>query len=274
LARLDSQPPRDVKASTGPVTPRARTIACGLLLAQAGPAASEPDTSLARAAEPIDLAALAAASKTVEIRDELLRAVVAQDDPDAVTPSAVLDLGDGVAAVAWGECSRTGCRAWVGRLTGGVEYPKLTTKVALAAPPAVFAADGFAFDAPALADFDGDGAPEIIVRYRAIEPPRAALGSLSRDYVAIYAPRALSPVFSHELRSAGAASEPACEWAFARRRDMLLATGTCIERSCLGAKDPPARCKPATKLREIWIRGVRHKRYVMMGSPGKPSSAH
>jgi hypothetical protein len=258
-----------------PATRRARTIACGVLLAHAGPAASEPDTSLLRSAEPIDLSALAATTKTVEIRDELLRAVVAQDDPDAVTLSPVLDLGDGVAAVAWRECSKTGCRSWVGRLTGGADYPKLTAKIALAAPPAVSAIDGFAFDAPSFGDFDGDGAQEIIVRYRAIEPPRAAVGSLSRDYVAIHAARSLAPVFSHELRSAGAASEPACEWAFARRDRMVLATGTCGERSCLEARDPPAGCKPAAKLREIWIRAGRHTRYVQMNrAPARPSAAH
>jgi hypothetical protein len=257
------------------VTRRARAIACGAVLAHAASAASEPPQSLFRSAEPIDFAALATATKTVEIREELLRAVVAQDDPDAVKPSAVLDLGDGVAAVAWSECSKTSCRGWVGRLTGGPEYPKLATKVALAAPHAVLFADGFTFDAPAFTDFDGDGAPEIIVRYRAIEPPRAALGSLSHDYVAIYAPKRLSLVFTRELRSAGAPSEQACECTLARRGDMLLATTTCSERSCLEAKDPPARCKPATIQREIWHKAKHQNRYMFVGrQPAKPSTGN
>jgi hypothetical protein len=259
------------------VTRLARTIACGLVLAPVSPAASAPLTSLLQA-EPIDFTALAAATKTVEIREDLLRAVVAQDDPDAVKPSSVIDLGDGVAAVAWSECSKTGCRGWVGRLTGGAEYPKLTTKVALTAPHTVFFADGFTFDAPAFTDFDGDGAPEIIVRYRAIEPPRAALGSLSHDYVAIYAPKGLSLVFTRELRSAGAASEQACECTLARHDDILLATTTCSERSCLEARDPPARCKPATIQREIWHKAKRQNRYLFVGrqpaKPAKPATAH
>lgn len=63
----------------------------------------------------------------------------------------------------------------------------------------MFGVDGFAFEAPAFADLDGDGAPEIILHYKADEPPRRALGSVSHEYVAVHAPNDLSLIFSHEL---------------------------------------------------------------------------
>ena len=249
-----------------PVRSLACAIACGLLL-PASRVASEP-LDPAPPPTPIDFDALATHPKTVDIPEDLLRAVVVQGTPEAIKFSSAIDLGDGVSAIAWSECSKTRCRGWLGKLSGGAAYPRLVTKVALTAPPTVFFDDGFTFDAAAFADLEGDGAPEIILRYRAIEPPRAALGSLSHDYVAIYAPKGLALLFSHELRRAGAASEEACEWKLSRRDDTILVDGLCAERSCLEAKDSPDRCKPARTRFETWRKPPGQKRYL--GTPGLP----
>jgi hypothetical protein len=256
-----------------PRRPLAHAIACGLLLAPVFTAASEP-LSPAPPPSPIDLDALARGATTVDISEDLLRAVVVQGNPEAVKFSTAIDLGEGVSAIAWSECSKTRCRGWLGKLSGGAAYPRLVTKVALTAPPTVFFDDGFTFDAAAFADVDGDGAKEIVVRYRATEPPRAALGSLSHDYVALYAPKGLALLFVHELRRAGAASEEACEWKLARRGNNLVTSGVCNERSCLEATDAPARCKPSRTLNELWQRLRGQKRYVGAALPERPSGAH
>ena len=44
-------------------------------------------------------------------------------------------------AVAWSECSESGCRGWLATLTSGAELPKLAYKVALVAPAKVFGVD-------------------------------------------------------------------------------------------------------------------------------------
>lgn len=253
-----------------PVRPLARAFACGLLLAPVATVASEP-LAPAAPAETLDLDALAQGATTVAIPEELLRAVVVQGNPETVKFSTAIDLGDGVSAIAWSECSKTRCRGWVGKLSGGAEYPRLVTKVALTAPPAVFFDDGFTFDAAAFTDLDGDGAKEIVVRYRATEPPRAALGSLSHDYVAIYAPKGLALVFAHELRRAGAASEEACEWKLSRRGDKLVAAGSCNERSCLDA-NAPTRCGPSRTWNEIWRKPPGQKRYSSMPTAPPPGA--
>ncbi len=171
---------------------------------------------------PVDLAALAARSATVEIDAGALRAALLTGTPEATAFSSVLDLGGGVTAVAWSECSPTSCRGSVATMAGG----RALHKAALPAPKKVFAVDGFAFEPPALADLDGDGAPEIIFHYTASEPPRRALGSMIHEYVAIYSPK-LALVFAHELRRAGAESEESCQWTLAVDGGRVVAKGGC-----------------------------------------------
>lgn len=209
---------------------------------------------------PRDLDELAKHSKTVEIDQDALREALVTGRPDTVAFSAALDLGNGTTAVAWSECSEPGCRGWLATLTGGAELPKLAHKVALVAPPKVFGVDGFTFAAPAFADLDGDGVPEIILHYRADEPPRRALGSMSHDYVAVHAPKDLSLMFSHELSVTGGASETACLWTLCRNGDRLTAQGQCNLPSCLGST-PEADCKPTKKLVETWRKASGQKRY-------------
>jgi hypothetical protein len=210
---------------------------------------------------PLDLAGLAQQSKTVELDEDALRDALVTGHPDGVAFSAALDLGNGATAVAWSECSKAGCRGWLATLTGGAEHPKLANKVALVAPAKVFAVDGFAFEAPAFADLDGDGVPEIILHYKAEEPPRRALGSLSHEYVAVHAPKDLSLIFSHELWRTGGASETACQWTLCRNGDRLTARGQCNLPSCLGPT-PEAGCKPTKKLVETWRKARGQKRYT------------
>jgi hypothetical protein len=223
--------------------------------------------------EPLDLAALAKPSRTVDLAEEVLRAALVKGKPDGMVFATPLDLGDGGIAVAWSECSKAGCRGSVATLTGGADHPKLARQAALVAPAKVFFADGFAFEAPALADLDGDGAPEIILHYTATEPPRAALGSLFHEYVAVYAPKDLSLMFSHELRRAGGDSEEACQWTLARSGDRLIASGACNTRTCLEATPPPAGCKPTRKLLETWRKPSGKRCYVRVPSaPSAPAS--
>jgi hypothetical protein len=213
------------------------------------------------ASQPLDLAELAKQSKTVEINQDVLRDALITGHSDTVVFSAALDLGNGTTAVAWSECSEHGCRGWLATLTGGAELPKLAHKVALVAPAKVFGVDGFAFEAPAFADLDGDGVPEIILHYKADEPPRRALGSLSHEYVAAHAPKDLSLIFSHELGVTGGASETACLWTLCRNGDRLTARGECNLPSCLGPT-PEAGCKPTKKLVETWRKAHGQKRYT------------
>jgi len=224
----------------------------------AEPAAPKPPPA---ASQPLDLAALANQSKTVELDQDALRDALVTGHPDAVAFSAALDLGSGATAVAWSECSQAGCRGWLATLTGGAAHPTLAHKVALVAPAKVFGVDGFAFEAPAFADLDGDGVAEIILHYKAEEPPRRALGSLSHEYVAVHAPKDLSLIFSHELWLTGGASETACRWTLCRNGDRLTAGGRCNLPSCLGPT-PEAGCKPTRKLVETWRKAPGQKRYT------------
>ncbi|HEY0991207.1 MAG TPA: hypothetical protein VGD80_29340, partial [Kofleriaceae bacterium] len=84
-----------------PRGPLAHAIACGLLLAPFT-AASEP-LSPAPPPSPIDVDALARGATTVDISEDLLRAVVVLGNPEAVKFSTAIDLGDGVSAIAWSE---------------------------------------------------------------------------------------------------------------------------------------------------------------------------
>lgn len=197
---------------------------------------------------PFDLAALAAGSKTVEIDEGRLRAALVTGEPRAVAFSAVLDLGAGTTAVAWSECSPTSCRGSVATMAGG----RARKVVALPAPKPVFGVDGFAFEPPALADLDGDGAPEIVFHYRTTEPPRRGLGSISHEYVAVYSPKDLSLRFAHEIRRAGADSEDSCQWTFDLDGARLVAGGRCNQRACLEAATPPPGCRPDRTSVETW----------------------
>jgi hypothetical protein len=213
------------------------------------------------ASHPLDLAGLAKQSKTVEIDQDVLRDALVTGHPDTVVFSAALDLGNGTTAVAWSEYGEPGCRGWLATLTGGAELPKLAHKVALVAPAKVFGVDGFAFEALAFADLDGDGVSEIILHYRADEPPRRALGSMSHEYVAAHAPKDL--IFSHELGVSGGASEAACLWTLCRNGDRLTARGECNLPLCLGST-PEAGCKPTKKLVETWRKAPGQKRYIRL----------
>jgi hypothetical protein len=224
----------------------------------AEPVAPKPPAAALTPLElPRDLDELAKQSKTIEIGQGLLRDALVTGHPDTVAFSAVLDLGNGTTAVAWSECSELGCHGWLATLTGGVALHK----VALVAPAKVFGVDGFAFEAPASADLDGDGVPEIILHYRADEPPRRALGSMSHEYLAIYATKDLALIFSHEISLTGGDSEAACHWTFCRNGDRLIARGQCNLPSCLGPT-PETGCKPTKKLVETWRKARGQKRYT------------
>jgi hypothetical protein len=228
----------------------------------AEPVAPEPSVAALTPLElPRDLDKLAKQSKTVEIDQDVLRDALVTGHPDTVAFSAALDLGNGTTGVAWSECSEPGCRGWLATLTGSADRPKLAHKVALVAPAKVFGVDGFAFEAPAFADLDGDGIPEIILHYRADEPPRRALGSISHEYLAAYAPKDLTLIVSHELSLTGGDSETACHWTLCRNGDRLIARGQCNLPSCLGPT-PEAGCKPTNKLVETWRKARGQKRYI------------
>lgn len=241
-------------------------------LAGAALGAALPSVVFAEAPSPpgppqaLDLAALARQSKTVAIAEDQLRAALVKGKPDGVVFATALDLGDGASAIAWSECTRAGCRGSVATLTGA-DHPRQLKKAALVAPAKVFFADGFAFEAPALSDLDGDGAPEVILHYSASEPPRAALGQLSHEYVAVYSPKDLSLVFSHELRRAGGDSEDACQWTIGHSGDQLIANGECNKRACLEATPPAAGCKPNRKLVETWRKARGQKCYARIANP-------
>lgn len=245
----------------GPIAvPAAITALLGLPAANVAAEPVAPNLPAA-ASGPLDLAGLAKQSKTVEIDQDVLRDALVTGHPDTVVFSAALDLGNGTTAVAWSECGEPGCRGWLATLTGGAEFPKLAHKVALVAPAKVFGVDGFAFEAPAFADLDGDGVSEIVLHYRADEPPRRALGSLSHEYVAAHAPKDLSLIFSHELGVTGGASETACRWTLCRNGDRLTARGECNLPSCLGPT-PEAGCKATRKLVETWRKARGQKPYT------------
>ena len=210
---------------------------------------------------PVDLAALAEKSKTLELSEDLLRAALIKSKPEGVVFSTALDLGGGNAAVAWSECTQKACRGFVATLSGAPAAPKLVKKVALVAPAKLFFLDGLAFDPPSLHDLDGDGAADVVLRYRTTEPPRRALGSMTREYVAVHATKDLSVLFSHELRRAGGDSEEACEWTLCRHDSQLILNGKCNQRACLEAPAPDASCKPNKAPSEIWSKATGQKSF-------------
>lgn len=232
----------------------------------AKPAAAKPAPEPMPVAAPdppsvLDLAALAARSRRAEVGSGELRAALVKGSPEGVVFSAALDLGGGAMAVAWAECSKTACKGRAATLTVAGNVLKVVKQAPLVAPAKVHFVDGFAFEAPAFADLDGDGAAEIVLHYRTLEPPRPALGSLMREYVVAYDPHTMGVVFSHELRKAGGDSEEACHWTLEQGGDRLIATGYCNKRSCAEAASLPALCKPTKKLVETWRKAPGQKKY-------------
>jgi hypothetical protein len=242
----------------------AATLGAVVGLAAAATAGAQP--APAPAPQPLDLGALASQGKPIAVSEDLLRAALIKGKSDGAVFSNAIDLGGGAIAVAWSDCSRTDCRGFLATLTGGAAHPKLARQVALAAPVKVWVVDSFALETPVLADLDGDGAAELVLRYRASEPPRAALGALGHEYVAVHAPGDLAPIFSHELWRAGGGFEEACEWTLARSGDRLLVTGRCAERVCLESASPPADCKPGQTVVESWRRAPGQRAYARADS--------
>jgi hypothetical protein len=250
-----------------------RTAMVVLVLASVAAAAgANPPPPNVEPPQALDLAALAKQSKTAAIAQDRLRGALVKGAPEGVVFSTALDIGGDMTAVAWSECSKTGCRGSVATLTGGAEHPKLANKAALVAPAKVFFADGFSFEVPAFADLDGDGTPEIVLHYSATEPPRAALGSVSHEYVAVYSAKDLSLIFSHELRCAGGDSEKACQWTLARSGDRLIANGQCNQRACLESTSSTG-CKPNRNLLETWRKAPGQKRYTRVANPPSAPAA-
>ncbi|HEX4418665.1 MAG TPA: hypothetical protein VH165_12230 [Kofleriaceae bacterium] len=230
------------------------------------PAVAAPSSAPAAGAA-LDLGALARQSKTLDLAEDQLRPALVKGKPDGVAFSSALDLGAGNAAIAWSECSKSGCRGSLALLTGAPDHPRLAKQAPLVAPPKVFFADGFSFDAPSVSDLDGDGVPEIIFHYTATEPPRAALGSLTHEYLAAYSSKDLTLVFSHELRRAGGDSEDACQWTLTLAGPQLTASGQCNTRTCLESASPAPTCKPARKLTELWRKPAKQPRYTRAPGP-------
>lgn len=233
------------------------SAALALVAASSGEArASQPESPA------LDLAELAASSRTVAIDEAKLRAALVKGKPEGVLFSTALDLGGGKSAVAWAECDQKVCRGYLATLSGGAGAPKLEKRASLLAPAKVFAIDGYVFQAIAYTDLDGDGASEILIGYRTTEPPRRALGSWVREYVAVYAPEDLSVAFSKELRKHGADTEEACVVELSRHGDRLNTTSSCDQRMCLGASPRPVGCKGTKVKFEMWKKAKGTKRYV------------
>jgi hypothetical protein len=226
------------------------------------PTPGAPSSAPAAPGAALDPGALARQSKTLDLAEDQLRSALVKGTPDGVAFSSALDLGAGNAAIAWSECGKSGCRGALALLTGAPDHPKLARQAPLVAPPKVFFADGFSFDAPSVSDLDGDGVPEIIFHYTATEPPRAALGSLTHEYLAAYSSKDLTLVFSHELRRAGGDSEDACRWTLTLAGPQLTASGQCNTRTCLESAAPAPTCKPTRKLTELWRKPSKQPRYT------------
>ena len=239
-------------------------VACALLFVP-GAAVADAPAALQR----LDLDELARQAKTVPIDKDELRELLVMGTPMVVELSAAIDLGGGAIAIAWSECSESRCRGWAGTLTGDAGQRRLVKKVALVAPAKVFSVQGFTFEAPAFTDLDGDGAPEIVLHYRADEPPRRALGSLFHEYVVACSPKDLSVIFSHELWRGGALSEDACSWSLDRSGDRLIASAACNSPMCLN-NPPEDGCKPTRKLLETWRKPRGQKSYTRVANQAQP----
>ncbi len=227
-------------------------------------AAAGPAHALKPLPPRLDVEELARSSRAVGFDEAKLRAAVVRGKPEGVVFSTAIDLGSGKSAVAWAECDQKVCRGYLGTLSGGVDAPRLEKRVSLLAPPKVFAVDGYAFVGLAYTDLDRDGIDELVVGYRVTEPPRRALGSWVREYVAIYGGENLSALFTHEMSKSGADTEQACAVEMIRQGASLTAATTCDQKRCLGVSPRPAECaKTQPRVRtDSWRKAKGVKRYL------------
>ena len=78
-----------------------------------------------------------------------------------------------------------------------------------ALPATPWEVDGLQVVGTGLADLDGDGQDDWIIRYTLTEPPRAAVGSWVHEVFAVYRLPDLALLWTGTTRRVGGASEPA-----------------------------------------------------------------
>ncbi len=196
-------------------------VALLVLMAVADPvrAGETKEVAAAQAAlPPLIIAELAKQSHGADYSEDVLRAAVhSQPNPELrLDFSAVLPIAQADYAVAYSECDPKLCRGYVATLhsdeAAGGPHLRLTRKQELPAPAKLFLANGMQIQAIALADVNGDGRPELLLDYMALEPPRPALGSLAHQYYAIYSLPQLTPAWNFEVHRSGGAAEPTCDY--------------------------------------------------------------
>jgi hypothetical protein len=230
-----------------------------VLAAAAAPALALPGVAPLQENKPIDVDSLAALANAPAIEDITLAAALVKVKPASQSFARPVVLPGGQRAVAWSECSKAGCRGSWALLDGDNENLKVVARGALPIKEKVHFDDGYTFSGTTVADIDGRGHVEVLFHYQVTEPPRGALGSLSRDYVTMLDPAARKVIFHHELKQAGAPSEQSCSYTLIDRVERGLPAieiaSSCALRSCLESRRPPATCAPPTLSRQMYRYG-------------------
>jgi len=222
--------------------------ALAVLGALCSPALALPGVAPLVENKPIDVDSLAALANAPAIEDITLAAALVKVKPASQSFTRPVVLPGGQRAVAWSECSKAACRGSWALLDGDNENLKVVARGPLPVKEKVHFDDGYTFSGTTVADLDGRGHVEVLFHYQITEPPRGALGSTLRDFVTMLDPVAKKVLFHHELKHAGAPSEPSCSYTLVDRVERGLPAievqGSCALRSCLESRKPPATCAP------------------------------
>lgn len=171
------------------------------------------------------------------LTDAALGGLVGSTSPALV--GETVGLGEGARGALWSTCDDEACVGWIARIAADG-----TPSAPVALPGRGWAIDGIALDASGLVDLSGDGAPEWVVRFRVIEPPRRAVGSLTHEILAVYRLPDLALLGTVETRRAGAGSETACQTELRGTSRGYVTATRCDTRDVLegGASTAPERC--------------------------------
>lgn len=209
---------------------------------------------------PLQLPGPTAPGEVESLPEEELSDLLVRDPSEAVDFQPVLAWGEQQHLVAWSQCDRRTCQAYIALLSGLPKRLAVRQRASLPAPvKKVWSVDGFELEGVSLLDVDGDGRKEALVPYAVQEPPRLATGTLLYRWLAIYNLPELTLAWSHELERTGSSVDEHCTWQVRRQLGdagtgppALIVTGRCQRPECEGQGPLPADCRAPRELSETY----------------------
>jgi hypothetical protein len=206
------------------------------------------------------------------IEFDALKKATSYEVPASINVTETLAVG-GKRYVVAGHCDDNGkCAAHV---TEKDEHENVIRDVPLTVPRnlRIDANEGYDLRSPVLKDLDGDGTPELLVRFGFSTPPRAAVGSWSYEYLVVFKLPELVPEWTHLLfEGGGGSAEDVCQWTIDATHQAgvpaLNATTACQYKHCWNAdtadEQPPCPKAPRSATEKyVWSKNAR--RFQLVG---------